>query len=320
MTELIKLTEAHRALMEAKTIDEVKDVRDRAESLRLYAKQAGYGLEMQNACAEIKLRAERRAGELLKETINHNGGRPEKNGNSVLPLHDFGLNKMQSSRFQTIARIPDEVFEAHIIETKTAKEELTSAGVMRLANNGLSQPMQVLLSHEAVDYYTPPEYIEAARQVMGRIDLDPASCKDAQKTVRAGRFYSEADDGLSREWYGCVWLNPPYSKTNGKSNQELWAKRLITEYQSGNVEQAILLVKSALGYKWFEELWDELPVCFARLRLSFTKSDGNTDGESKHGTALFYLGNDLPQFISVFSRFGRITTPDGRYIPQRSIQ
>jgi len=66
-TALVWFDQARQALAHAKTLDEVKDIRDKAEALRLYTKQAGEGLEMQNWCAEIKLRAERRAGELLKE-------------------------------------------------------------------------------------------------------------------------------------------------------------------------------------------------------------------------------------------------------------
>jgi hypothetical protein len=47
--------------------------------------------------------------------------------------------------------------------------------------------------------YTPAQYIEAARSVMGTIDLDPATSKHAQKTVRAKRFFTAEDDGLARD-------------------------------------------------------------------------------------------------------------------------
>src|SRR5262245_49221700 len=58
-------------------VDEVKDIRDKAEALRLYLKQAGESLEMQNAIAEIKLRAERRAGALLAEMAKNKGAAEE---------------------------------------------------------------------------------------------------------------------------------------------------------------------------------------------------------------------------------------------------
>ncbi len=58
-TQLIHLNQARQALALAKSIDEVKDIRDKAEALRTYAKQAGMGLELQNECAEIKLRRQK---------------------------------------------------------------------------------------------------------------------------------------------------------------------------------------------------------------------------------------------------------------------
>ena len=132
---LTRFDQAYNALMEAKTIDEIKQVRDQAEALRLYMKQQSQSLDMQNACAEIKLRAERKAGELLRDMPKQDGGRPKKTGNMVLPvseenhppkLEDIGITKMQSSRFQAIASIPEEEFEEAIEETKREKDELTS--------------------------------------------------------------------------------------------------------------------------------------------------------------------------------------------------
>jgi hypothetical protein len=59
--------------------------------------------------------------------------------------------------------------------------------------------------------YTPAKYIESARQVLGQIDLDPASNELAQQVVKAAQWYGEADNGLLKDWHGTVFLNPPYS-------------------------------------------------------------------------------------------------------------
>lgn len=139
-----------QAIVEAHSIDDVKEIRDKAEALRQYAKQAGESLENQNLIAEIKLRAERRAGELLQEMPKATGGQPyqKSTGNGMLPvdetptLDDLGITKMQSSRFQAVASLPEEVFEQHIAETKAAGAELTSAGVQRLAQEVKREQMR----------------------------------------------------------------------------------------------------------------------------------------------------------------------------------
>lgn len=146
MTELVQFDVAYRAIMAAKSIDEVKVIHDKMEALRLYLKQQGEGLDMQNACAEIRLRAARKVGELLKEMPKNEGakgqlnGRDSSGGFAVKPpeddaptLSDLGLTKTQSFRFQAIASIPEEIFEAQIAEATPSKKELTNKQVLDAA-------------------------------------------------------------------------------------------------------------------------------------------------------------------------------------------
>jgi len=131
---------ARRELEMARTVDEVKQIRDRAEAMRLYCKQARVSLEMQNSCAEIKLRAERRAGEMLSETTKNPGGQAEHgsysshDGRGRIPaLSDLGITPNQSSRWRKISEIPEDSFEEFIETTKSKETELTSAGALLLA-------------------------------------------------------------------------------------------------------------------------------------------------------------------------------------------
>lgn len=104
--DLVKYDAACRALADAKTQDEVKDIRDKAEAMRAYARQAK-NRQLEIDAAEIRMRAERRLGELIraqKDTVGlHEGGRPSKTGSSMAPvlrptLADAGIDKKLSSR------------------------------------------------------------------------------------------------------------------------------------------------------------------------------------------------------------------------------
>ena len=63
-------------------------------------------LGAQNYCAEIKLRAERKAGDMLAENVKHTGGRPKQRSRDVTVLRNVGVSKMESHRWQRIASVP----------------------------------------------------------------------------------------------------------------------------------------------------------------------------------------------------------------------
>ena len=132
-TQLAHFDRARSELALATDLDEIKGIRDKAEALRAYARQAGKSLEMQNQCAEIKLRAERRAGELIPEQIEHGGDRKTESSLHRDRLKDLDISESQSSRWQAIASIPEETFEEHVAQTKAKGDELTSAGMLRVA-------------------------------------------------------------------------------------------------------------------------------------------------------------------------------------------
>jgi len=176
----------------------------------------------------------------------------------------------------------------------------------------MKQAMQLLTSSETAEWYTPAVYIEAVREVLGSIDLDPASCAAANEWIQAKVFYTEADDGLSKPWEGRTFLNPPYGKTGTKSNQEIWSSKLAGFYEIGQVPSAILLTKSVPGYKWWNNLFESrfFPVCFCRERIRFLKLDENgnvvVEGQAKAGSNFWYFGEDVDKFEMVFSMFGRV--------------
>jgi hypothetical protein len=133
--ELALLGQAGQALAEARSFDEIKEIRDKAEAVRKYAQSASLGLDIQNRAAEVKLRAERQAGKLLGQMVLRGGDRRSKNHHDRLKLDDLGISRNQSTRWQMQARVPESVFQEHIRETCQAGKELTSARLIRLAKH-----------------------------------------------------------------------------------------------------------------------------------------------------------------------------------------
>lgn len=157
--------------------------------------------------------------------------------------------------------------------------------------------------YDGDEWYTPSEYIEAARAVMGSIDLDPASCEAAQVNVCAGSYYTKDNDGLSEasEWYGNVWLNPPYSMPLVAR----FVDRLISEYESGKVHQAVIITNNSSDTRWFHELINRYPACFPRGRVQFWRPDHDAFG-ARQGQTLFYLGDRVHEFCQEFSGLGAV--------------
>lgn len=189
--ELIKWEKAKQAIMECKTIDEVKEIRDKAEALRMYAKQSGESLQVQNNVAEIKIRADKRIGEISRDLPTNQF----KGLNNVSLSHDGGTTKTQilkdagikhHERFEAIANLPEDLFEQHIEKVKRSNTELTSVGLLKAAKDFVKQVKRT-------------EQSEAARDI--KVDVD----------FRLGDFeevFADIPDGS----VDCIITDPPYPK------------------------------------------------------------------------------------------------------------
>lgn len=152
--------------------------------------------------------------------------------------------------------------------------------------------------------YTPAFYIEKAREVMGAIDLDPASSEYAQRTVRATQYFTIDDDGLAREWHGRVWLNPPYHRELAP----LFIEKLIAEYNAFRIESAILLTNNSTDTGWFRAAAQQcLALCFTTGRIRFEVPERDPVLPTQ-GQAFFYFGPDTGIFTDVFGELGFCVT------------
>lgn len=133
---LVVLEEATRMLAECRTVDEAKKIRNLAEAARVYARESKLGEEAQNYAAEIRLRAERRGGEILAEMLRTGervtaaNGRPEK-ASPAVRLSDLGIEPNESARWQKLAEVPQQDFEQYIETAKETRTPITTAGALR---------------------------------------------------------------------------------------------------------------------------------------------------------------------------------------------
>lgn len=155
------------------------------------------------------------------------------------------------------------------------------------------------------EWYTPVEYIDAARETMGGIDLDPASCPAANKIVKAKQFFSKEDDGLSKDWKGRVWMNPPYSQPL----IAYFAKKIVEHFEAGDVKQACVLVNNATETEWFQTLLAAATsVCFPNSRIRFWREEGDS-AQPLQGQAVLYFGPETDAFEMNFVQFGKVLLP-----------
>ena len=168
-----------------------------------------------------------------------------------------------------------------------------------------SQPKFIHQAHNLKgndEWYTPHEYVDAARKVMGSIDIDPCSNDLAQQIVQASEYYTIETNGLAHPWKGCCWLNPPY---NAKDMRK-FVDKLIYHYEAGDVTQCIMLTHNNVDTAWWHTLADVFSAwCVTRGRVKFYNQDGTANSPT-HGHVFLYFGRRVRRFRDVFCQFGSV--------------
>lgn len=199
-----------------------------------------------------------------------------------------------------------------------------------------------------VEIYTPPEILDRARQVLGRIDIDPASSAAANVRVKARKFYCAPvfetlkhrinrlpvrayvdEGGLSLPWKGHAFMNPPFTqlecacrpwcakercKRRGwHTASDLpgtgeWVQQMEREHAVNNVTQAIVVTFAATSEQWFQPLLNR-PQCFPSPRTNYLKPDGSVYRGVTKGSAITYYGPDVARFERAFRDLGTIKIP-----------
>ena len=204
------------------------------------------------------------------------------------------------------ARAADRMAKASTQVAKAADKSAVAADKKAAAASagGYRDPAKAVhVSHNSGEneWYTPAQFLEAARDVLGGFDLDPASSEIANRTVRASRIFTAQDDGLAQEWpIGSIWMNPPYAQPL----MGQFADKFASEIRRGST--GIVLVNNATETAWFQSIAAECSaICFPKTRIKFLDPQGNP-GAPLQGQAIFYCGPRGDEFVAAFSQFGLV--------------
>lgn len=251
--------------------------------------------------SEVTVLAQQKVGELLLQIQTAQGKRTdltspqdtEKLKTKSEITTEMGMTSQQVSQYQQMAQHPEAVQTA-IEKARESGDVVSRNQVMKEIRN---RPF-VTNNSGNNEWYTPEPIIELARSAMGGITLDPASSEVANQTVQAENYFTVEDNGLEKEWFGNVWLNPPYSaELIGKFSEKLIAER-------ENYEQAIMLVNNATETEWFNKVVSiASAVCFPKGRIRFYSPE-KVSNAPLQGQALLYIGNDVKSFVKQFASVG----------------
>jgi phage N-6-adenine-methyltransferase len=163
----------------------------------------------------------------------------------------------------------DKELEAADVTDVTTPSVITSSGEEVL--NKADEKAHVAQNAGNNEWYTPREYVAAARKVMGTIDLDPASTDQANSVVGADKIFTKETDGLEQSWEGCVWMNPPYAAQLIKR----FAAKLKNHVERKDVREAVVLVNNATETDWFKNLIEVASaICFPQGRVKYWGASG----------------------------------------------
>jgi len=128
------------------------------------------------------------------------------------------------------------------------------------------------------EWYTPKEIFTALDEVF---DLDPCS-PGSGHWVPARNIFTKEDDGLTKEWNGFVFMNPPFGGRNGHVP---WLKKFL---EHGN---GIAIVRAYTSSAWFHEYAIKADaMCFPKGKTKFIRADGTVGSAPGHGIVLLACG------------------------------
>lgn len=218
----------------------------------------------------------------------------DEQGVTDSPLQALGTKMQRKYARKLVSAVKESDIADYVRESTDNSEQASIAGLFKWLDGG--RHGNLLGDYE---WYTPPTIIDAAREVMGGIDLDPSSCAIANEVVKAERYFTEDENGLDQHWEGRIFLNPPFAHPTVK----YFAEKLLESFGDGSVEQAIFLSNACVDVGWWQELAGQGVVCFHRGRIRFYGAEGKLQPPTL-GQTIIYLGDRNDEFRARFVEFG----------------
>ena len=271
--------------------------RERAKERQSHGETAP-GKEKENAVGNVSQSdSPERAREKAAEKVNADvSGRTLEKGKKV---KDKAESDDEPEEVQEAAR---EAWDG----LQSGEESFNSAyQAVKDAENGAddsekSGTLETLTSQQSDEWSSPRELVEPLDDAVDGFDLDP--CSGAETSPFAEETYTEDDDGLAQEWFGDVWVNPPYSDMDG------WTEKATTEAQRDAVDSIFYLCKGDSSTNWWQLAAEHAEcVCAIDHRLKF----GDGENSAPFASHVFVFGEISGKAIGELAEHGAILEPTG---------
>jgi hypothetical protein len=146
---------------------------------------------------------------------------------------------------------------------------------------------QVIHNSGNNEWYTPENYLQLARLFFGEIDLDVASCKEANEIVKAKRYFDTQSNGLTQSWVADnVWMNPPYSR-------DLFSKfvdKFLVEYNNSSFKKGVILCNNGTETRSGQSLLENCNAAlFVKNRIKFLNEELLPANSPVQGQIMFFF-------------------------------
>lgn len=173
----------------------------------------------------------------------------------------------------------------------TVKDAETTADTDEDTNGDID----LFTSDETDEWSSPRELVEPLADTLDGFDLDP--CSGAETSPFADETYTAEDDGLAQDWFGTVWVNPPYSEMSD------WTAKAIAESKRDETDAIYYLCKGDSSTEWWHDALEASALVVAiDHRLSF----GDGGNSAPFASHIFVFGTPSDETLRELNRHGAV--------------